>query len=179
VIREIAARRYAEAAFQIAREQGTEERWSEGLSLMAAIFSDPEVAAVMQEARVSTADKMSLAERALEGVEPLILNLARLLVHRGRTALAPQIAEALQELVDAERGIAHAVVTTAVPVSEAEARAVAEKLSEISGRQVVVETHVDEGIIGGLIARIGDRLIDGSTRSQLSALKRRLQEERA
>jgi F-type H+-transporting ATPase subunit delta len=179
VIREIAARRYAEAAFQIAREQGTEERWSEGLSLMAAIFSDPEVAAVMQEARVSTADKMSMAERALEGADPMVLNLARLLVHRSRTALAPQIAEALQELVDAERGIAHAVVTTAVPVSEAEARAVAEKLSEISGRQVVVETQVDEGIIGGLIARIGDRLIDGSTRSQLSALKRRLRESRA
>jgi F-type H+-transporting ATPase subunit delta len=179
VIQEIAARRYAEAAFQIAREQGTEDRWSEGLSLMAAVFSDTEIAAIMQEARVPTADKMSLAERALEGVDPLVLNLARLLVHRGRTALSPQISEALQELVDAERGIAHAVVTTAVPMSEAEAKAVADKLSEISGRQVVVETQVDEGIIGGLIARIGDRLVDGSTRSQLSALKRRLQEARA
>jgi F-type H+-transporting ATPase subunit delta len=81
--------------------------------------------------------------------------------------------------VDAERGIAHAAVTTAVPLSEAEARAVAERLSEISNRQVVVERLVDEGIIGGLIARIGDKLIDGSTRSQLAALKRRLQEARA
>ncbi len=179
MIREIAARRYAEAAFQIAREQGTEEAWSEGMSLMAAVFSDPEVAAVMQEARISTADKMRLAERALEGVDPLVLNLARLLVHRGRTALAPQIAEAFRELVDAERGIAHAVVTTAVPLSEGEAATVAEKLSEISGRQVVIETQVDEGIIGGLVARIGDKLIDGSTRSQLLALKRRLAEARA
>ncbi len=179
MIREIAARRYAEAAFQIAREQGTEEGWSEGLSLMAAVFSDPEAAAVMQEARISTADKMSLAERTLEGVDPLVLNLARLLVHRGRTPLATQIDEAFGELVDAERGIAHAVVTTAVPLSEGEAATVAEKLSEISGRQVVVETQVDEGIIGGLVARIGDKLIDGSTRSRLSALKRRLAEARA
>jgi F-type H+-transporting ATPase subunit delta len=179
VIRQIAARRYAEAAFQIAREQGTEERWLEGLSLMAAVFSDPEVVRVMQEARISTADKTGLAERALEGVDPLALNLARLLVHRGRTALAPQIAEAFREVVDAERGIAHAVVTTAVPLSEAEARAVNEKLREISGKQVVVETRVDEGIIGGLVARIGDKLIDGSTRSRLAALKRRLQEAQA
>lgn len=179
MIRQIAARRYAEAAFQIAREQGTEERWLEGLSLMAAVFSDPEVVRVMQEARISTADKTSLAERALEGVDPLALNLARLLVHRGRTALAPQIAEAFGELVDAERGIAHAVVTTAVPLSEAEARAVNEKLREISGKQVVVETRVDEGVIGGLVARIGDKLIDGSTRSRLAALKRRLQEAQA
>ena len=179
MIREIAARRYAEASFLIAHEQGTEERWSEGLALMAAVFSDPEIVAVMQEARVPGADKMRLAEGALQDVDPLVLNLARLLVHRGRTALAPQIAEAFQELTDAERGIAHAVVTTAVPLSDAETREVAEKLSEISGKQVVVEAQVDEGIIGGLVARIGDKLIDGSTRSHLTALKRRLQEARA
>ena len=179
MIREIAARRYGEAAFQIARDGGTEERWSEGLSLMAAVFSDSEIAALMQEARISSADKMGLAEKALAGVDPLVLNLARLLVHRGRTALASQIAEAFQELADAERGIAHALVTTAVPLSDDETRAVAEKLSEISGKQMVVETQVDERIIGGLVARIGDKLIDGSTRSQLMALKRRLREARA
>ncbi|MFB3092947.1 MAG: ATP synthase F1 subunit delta [Dehalococcoidia bacterium] len=179
MIREIAARRYGEAAFQIARDGGTEERWSEGLSLMAAIFSDSEIAALMQEARISSADKMGLAEKALAGVDPLVLNLARLLVHRGRTALASQIAEAFQELADAERGIAHALVTTAVPLSDDETRAVAEKLSEISDQQVVVETEVDERIIGGLVARIGDKLIDGSTRSRLLALKRRLREARA
>ena len=179
MIREIAARRYGEAAFQIARESGTEERWSEGLSLMAAAFSDLEMAALMREARISTADKLALVERSLPGVDPLVLNLARLLVHRGRTALAPQIAEAFQELLDAERGIAHALVTTAVPLSDSEAKAVAEKLSEISGKQVVVESQVDERIIGGLVARIGDNLIDGSTRSQLTALKRRLREARA
>jgi F-type H+-transporting ATPase subunit delta len=179
MIREIAARRYGEAAFQIAREGGTLERWSEGLSLLAAVFSDPEMAAIMQEARISTADKIALVERSLSGIDPLVLNLGRLLVQRGRTALAPQIAEAFQELMDAERGVAHAVVTTAVPLSESEAKAVAEKLSEITGKQIVVESRVDEGVIGGLVARIGDKLIDGSTRSRLAALKRRLQEARA
>ena len=179
MIREIAARRYGEAAFQIARDGGTQEPWSEGLYLMATVFSDPDVSTVMQEARIPIASKMRLAEEMLESVDPLVLNLARLLVHRGRTALSPQIAEAFQELADAESGIAHAVVTTAVPLSEAEGKAVADKLSEISGRQVVVETQVDEEIIGGLVARIGDRLIDGSTRSRLAALKQRLQEARA
>jgi len=179
VIREIAARRYAEAAFEIAREAGTEERWSEGLSLVAAVFSNPEMTAVMQEARISTANKLAAAEQTLAGVDPLVLNLARLLVNRGRTALAAQVAEAFQELLDAQRGIAHAEVTTAVPLSEGEAKAVAAKLGEITGKEVVVETRVDEGIIGGLVARIGDKLIDGSTRSRLAALKRRLEETRA
>ena len=179
MIREIAARRYGEAAYQIAREAGSEERWAEGLALMAAVFADPQVDALMQEARVSTADKMRLAENALKDADPLVLNLARLLVHRGRTSLAAQIAEAFQELVDAERGIAHAVVTTAVPLSGGERDAVAKRLGEITGREVEVETEVDEGIIGGLVARIGDRLIDGSTRSRLATLRRRLREARA
>jgi F-type H+-transporting ATPase subunit delta len=179
VIRDIAARRYGEAAFQIASEAGSEQRWSDGLALTAAIFSDPQVDALMQEARVSTADKLKLAENALKDVDPLVLNLARLLVHRGRTSLASQIAEAFQELADAERGIAHAVVTTAVPLSEDEKTAVAARLGEITGREVAVETEVDEGIIGGLVARIGDKLIDGSTRSQLASLRQRLREARA
>jgi len=179
VIREIAARRYAEAAFEIAREAGTEQRWSEGLSLVAAVFSNPEMAAVMQEARIPTANKVAAAENTLAGVDPLVLNLARLLIDRGRTALASQIAEAFQELADARRGIAHAQVTTAVPLSEGEAKAVAEKLGEITGKEVVVEMRVDEEVIGGLVARIGDKLIDGSTHSRLAALKRRLEEARA
>src|SRR3972149_5480865 len=66
------------------------KRIQEGLALMAAVFSDPQMAAVMQEARISTADKMALAERTLAGADPLVLNLARLLLPRGRPALAAQ-----------------------------------------------------------------------------------------
>jgi F-type H+-transporting ATPase subunit delta len=179
VIREIAARRYGEAAFQIAREAGTEDAWSQGLALMAAAFSDPQVESVMSETRIPYERKVELVEAALAGVGPLVLNMAKLLVHRGRTSLAPQIAEAFQELADAQRGIAHALVTTAVPMSDTETKAVADKLSEISGVQVTVTPDVDESIIGGLVARIGDKLIDGSTRSRLQALKRRLEEARA
>jgi F-type H+-transporting ATPase subunit delta len=178
VIRDIAAKRYAEAAYQIARERGSEERWLEGLRLLAALGADPQAQAFLEDARVPAQRKMELVERALAGVDPLVLNLARLLVQRGRAALGPQIAQAFQELWDEERGIAHALVTTAVPLSEEERRAVAHKLSQITGKQVVVETRVDEGIIGGLVARIGDRLIDGSTRSKLLALKRQLEEAR-
>jgi len=67
----------------------------------------------------------------------------------------------------------------AVPLSPEETRAVAEKLGEMTGKQVVVSTEVDEGILGGLVVRIGDRLIDGSTRSRLEALRRRLAGARA
>lgn len=174
MIRDVAAKRYAEAAFEIAREQGKEEEWAQGLRLLAALSADPQAQAFLESARVPLEGKLELAERALEGAEPLVLNLARLLIQRGRISLGPQIAEAFQELWDESRGIAHAVVTTAVPLSDEEREAVARKLREITGKEVVLETRVDEGIIGGLVARIGDRLIDGSTRSKLLALKHKL-----
>jgi F-type H+-transporting ATPase subunit delta len=179
VIRNIAARRYAEAAYELARQREAEDEWSTALKVMAQTFSEPQMAAAMASARLAPTDKHRLAKRVLEGIDPLALNLALLLVAKGRTALAPQITEAFQALADEAQGIAHAVVTTAVPLSREEEQAIAAKLREATGKQVVLESQVDEGIIGGLVARIGDLLIDGSTKSQLLALKRRLQEARA
>lgn len=178
MIRDIAAKRYAEAAFEIAHDSDKLEEWRDGLSLIATVLSDPQVAAVLDSARVATRDKLRLVEDILAGLDPLILNLARLLVAKGRHGIAAQVAEAYQELLDAHRGIAHALVTTAVALSEEERQAVTRRLAEISGKQVVVETEVNPEIIGGLVARIGDRLIDGSTRSKLLALRRELQEAR-
>jgi F-type H+-transporting ATPase subunit delta len=74
-------------------------------------------------------------------------------------------------LLDEASGISHATVTTAVPLTADELAAVKKKLTEITGGEVVVETAVDEGILGGVIVRIGDRLIDGSTKNRLMALK--------
>ena len=179
MIRQLAAKRYAEAAYQLARERGTVEPWSAALELMAAAFRDPQMAAAMDNARILTAAKLRLVEGTLEGIDPLALNLARLLVARGRTALAPQIAEAFQERVDEERGVAHALVMTAVPLSDGEKVAIADRLKEVTGKRIVLETQVDENIVGGLVARIGDRLIDGSTKSRLLALKKQLQGARA
>ena len=118
-------------------------------------------------------------ERALAGVDPLVLNLARLLVRRRRTSLGSQIAEAFQELIDHAKGISHATVTSAVALSPDDKRAVDQKLREITGGEVILDTQVDEGILGGLVFRIGDHLIDGSTRSRLIALKQRLEGARA
>jgi F-type H+-transporting ATPase subunit delta len=174
VIRDVAAKRYAEAAYLIARQDGKEEVWSSGLAGMAALFGDDRARAVFENARVPAAQKLALVERALAGVDPLVLNLAQLLVRRRRTSLGPQIAQAFQELIDEAKGISHAIVTSAVPLNEQDRAAVQRRLIEITGGQIAMETEVDESILGGLVVRIGDRLIDGSTKNRLLALKRRL-----
>jgi F-type H+-transporting ATPase subunit delta len=174
VIQDAAAKRYAEAAYLIAREDGKEDAWLDGLSTMAALFGDADAQAFLQNSRVPPAEKAELVEKGLAGLDPSVVNLGRLLLRRGKTALGPQIREAFQELVDESRGISHATVTSAVPLTDDDVKAVTQKLTDITGGPVVVDTQVDESILGGLVVRIGDRLIDGSTRSRLTALKQQL-----
>lgn len=173
--RSASARRYAEAVFSIADESNTLEAWSRDLRTIADLVSDREAGALLSSSRVPRAEKTRLLAAAFEGhVSALAMNLVRLLEDRNKLALAPQIQQAFQGMADDRRGIAHAVVTTAVALSDDEQRAVEQRLSQITGKRVDVTPVVDPAIMGGVVARIGDHLIDGSTRSRLLALKRRI-----
>jgi F-type H+-transporting ATPase subunit delta len=108
-------------------------------------------------------------------MSPLTQNLARLLVYRGRFSLLPQINRVLEEMVDQRNGVVRAKATTAVPLSEEERDGVVRRLRTMtSARDIRLETEVNPAIIGGLVVRVGDRLIDGSTRARLIQLRRRL-----
>jgi F-type H+-transporting ATPase subunit delta len=174
MIPEPAARRYAEAAYLIAREAKKEDAWRAGLQSIAALFGNPDAQRVFASSSTPAENKRQLVEKSLEGLDPDVLNLARLLLRRGRTMLGPQISQAYEEILDRANAISHALVTSAVPLNQDELAAVQRKLEELTGGTVIVQTEVEEGILGGLIVRIGDRLIDGSTRSRLVALKQRL-----
>lgn len=168
------AKRYAEAAFGIATDTGTQDQWREDLESLAQLAQHAQAGAYLASGRIPEAQKRIMVQRALD-VSPLAMNLALLLLQRNRLGLAPQIATAYNAMLDAARGIEQARVTTAVPLSEAEVQAVRERLREMSGaRDVQIETRVDPALLGGLVVRIGDRVIDGSTRARLIQLKRSL-----
>ena len=150
------ARRYAEAVFEIAVEGNALDAWSRDLRAIGDFVSEADVAQVLSNGRVPRSEKL------------------RLLESRNKLHLAPGMRVAYQEMADDRNGIAHATVTTAVPLSDDERQSVSARLSELTGKRVDVSAVVDEKIIGGIIARIGDQLIDGSTRTRLVALKRRL-----
>ncbi|HZQ35519.1 MAG TPA: ATP synthase F1 subunit delta [Dehalococcoidia bacterium] len=176
--REIAAKRYAEAVFQIARDQGTIDAWLRDLQTIGAVFAEPEVLGLLESAKVPPQAREDVLRRTLAGVSPLALNFARLLVQRRRVALAPQVTDFFRELADAYRGVAHAEVVTAVEIGDAERQLIAQRLGQLTGKQVQIETRVDPSIIGGVVARVGDRLIDGSARTRLLALRHRLEAAR-
>jgi F-type H+-transporting ATPase subunit delta len=169
------ARRYAEAAFELANETNSLVQWSGDLRAIADFVDEPDVTALLASNRVPRTEKQRLLESAFTGqVSPLAMNLVRLLEQRGKVLIARDIQTVFQEMADEARGVAHAVVTTAVPLNDDERSAIATRLTALTGKQIDVTPVVDEAIIGGVIAKIGDQLIDGSTRSRLKALKRRI-----
>jgi F-type H+-transporting ATPase subunit delta len=174
MLRDPAAKRYAQAAFELGRERNELEAWEDGMRSLAAALASDEARAFVESPRVRREAKEAFLRQAAGDLTPLAWNLVWLLDSKGRLALLPQIAEHFQTVLDEHRGIAHARVLTAVAMSDDERRSLAARLSELTGKQVDVEAHVAPEILGGLVARIGDRLIDGSTQSKLIALKRRL-----
>jgi F-type H+-transporting ATPase subunit delta len=169
------ARRYAEAVFELASERDTIDAWTRDLQTIADFASEPDVARVLESGRIPASEKLRLLTVALEPhVSTLAMNLVKLLAQRNKLHLSRQIFDAFRERADDRRGVAHATVTTAVPLADDERQAIATRLSTLTGKRVDVTPVVDDAIIGGLVARIGDQLIDGSTRTKLIALKRRL-----
>jgi F-type H+-transporting ATPase subunit delta len=170
-----AARRYAEAALELARRDGTLERWLADLRLAADVVADPDVAGVLDNPAVPLASRREVLEKLLAGrVSDQALNLALLLAKRGRTALLPAVATEYRRLVDRERGVVVATVTSAAPLEPAELEAIGARIQVMTGSQAELETRVDPELIGGLTVRIGDRLIDASVRGRLERLRDRI-----
>ena len=84
------------------------------------------------------------------------------------------IADAFQELVASEIGVERAEIVSAVELTDEQEKAITEKLTQMGGKQLSVTTHVDESILGGYLAKVGDRLVDGSVKTQLEDMRREL-----
>jgi F-type H+-transporting ATPase subunit delta len=168
------ARRYAQAAFDIARGKNELDRWQSDLRKIAALAEDAELMAVLESPKIHFEDKAKLLAKGLGDINPLALNLVFLLVTRGRVGMLADIADEYQSLLDSYRGIEQAEVVTAVPLDDEDRKRLEERLEKMVGKKVVLKAQVDPGVLGGVVARIGGRLLDGSTRSKLLALKKAL-----
>ena len=173
--RDVAGRRYATAVLAIARQGGSLDSWAEAIDGLESLTDRPEFVAALQADGMTDEKFQAIVRRVVPGVTPVQLNLFRLLRRKARLGLGPDIASFFRELVDEERGIARAIVTSAVEM-DADRRAELERqLAQQTGKLVTVETRVDPSILGGLVVRIGDRMVDGSTRARLRTLRTKLE----
>ena len=167
-------KRYAQAAFELALEKGELENWQADLSKAAGIASDTELMSLLENPKLPFDTKKGLLEKRLGKVIPLVLNLACLLMSRGRLKIVGDISQQYGQLLDSHHAIEHAEVATALPLDDEDKARLANRLGEIVGQKIIIDAQTDPSIIGGFRARIGDMLIDGSIHNTLESLKKSL-----
>ncbi len=173
--RRVYAKRYAQAVFEIALERNELDRWQSDLRKIAGLSEDATFIAFLGSPRFHFDDKARLLSERLGDINPEALNLVYLLTARGRLSMRGDITDGYQRLLDSYRGIEQAEITTVVPLGDKDKLRLEEHLGAIVGKKVVLKPRIDSSLIGGIVARIGDRLLDGSTHSKLMALKKELQ----
>jgi F-type H+-transporting ATPase subunit delta len=172
--RQTAARRYAEAALQIGRADGTLDDWERDLGVVGELLANDEVRRILQHPVIPYGDKERMLHRAAAGIRPEVVSLVLLMIRRGRPrAIEPMISH-FTALLRSERGIVLAEVRTALPLEDEQRRAITARLGELTGDQIEMNEVVDESLIGGIAVRIGDRLYDASVRNRLERLRARL-----
>ncbi len=176
-----AARRYARALFDVVLKQnGNFDRTRQELDDFAALLTgNAGLAAVISNPAVPAAKKRAMVDAILAqagAVSDPVARTLQLLADRDRLSLVPQLARMFGERLMDHRQIVRAEVTTAVPLEADRAKALADALGTATGRQVLVEPKVDKTILGGVVARVGSVIYDGSVARQLEKMKESLVE---
>lgn len=169
------ARRYAGAMFGLAIKQNTLDRTREDVREIGELFALRKLAYLLREPKIPTKRKETALRQALEDkVLPTSLNLALLVVQRELVDIMPNIAREFEQMVLDYRNEAIAQVTTAAQLDGTQTTTVKQALEKLTNKKILMETRVDPSIMGGVVARVGDQIIDGSIRQRLSALQQQL-----
>jgi F-type H+-transporting ATPase subunit delta len=169
-------RNYAEALLSLAQKHGDVEQWGELLdSIAGAMREDQTLRTFLESPKLAAAHKIEILERALgRKVPSLFLRYIETVIQKRRQMLIPEIAIEYQALIDQSENRLHADVTVAREPAEPEKDALARQLSRLFGKRVVPHITQNPAILGGLIVRVGDTVMDGSVRKRLSVLKQRM-----
>ncbi len=170
-------RGYAAGLLELARAEGVVARVSDELYRIArALETSADLRLTLGDPRLPLERKHGVVADLLGGrVLPLTLNLVNFVVAAGHSRDLPAIADELAARAAAERDRVVAEVRTAFELDEETVQRLAEALSRATGKQVEVKTVIDPSLVGGVVARVGDTVIDGSLRHRLEGLRQALQ----
>ncbi|HET97393.1 MAG TPA: F0F1 ATP synthase subunit delta [Desulfurivibrio alkaliphilus] len=169
----VLAKRYAKALFAVGKDDGAFAAYGETLNQLAGLFDASEVADALTNPLYPEDVRLKVMEKLVEAIKaaPVMVNFCKLLVEKKRAAILPEIAECYQEMVDSDRNLLRGTLVTAAEIAPELSEKVKATMEKITGKQVELTSRIDPAIIGGMVAKVGDLVLDGSIRSQLAGLK--------
>ena len=167
------SREYAEALFELAVQGGVTKETSEGVeTVISALMQMPEYRALLASPAIGKEERLNALDTAFRGKIPdILLAILRMMVSRGHVSALSGMARDYEELARGYRGESMAVVTSAVPLKEAETVALREKLEKKLARKITLQCQVNPDLIGGIRVEVDGRVIDGSIRNKLDEIK--------
>lgn len=170
------AKKYAAAMFELAQEENKLKKYGEQLEEIRQLFaSQPMLKAYMGNPQIQSAEKKELLNKVFgDDVEKSVRNFMLLLVDKHRITLIEEIVGKYQALSNEAQNIMIAHVTTAVALTKQQEKALTAKLEAITDKHIQLKTHIDKSIIGGIVVKMGDKLIDGSVTSKIKSLEKQL-----
>jgi F-type H+-transporting ATPase subunit delta len=168
----VLARKYGRAIYEIAAEQNSLEKTGEELHLIAdTITGNAELKQLLFHPLLAKDVKKDTLNKLFDKVQPVVLQFCYVVIDKDRFTDFPAMVDVYAALANEGMGIEEAVVTSALPLTKTQVEALKAKLSEITGKKIVMKQKVDSALIGGFTVQVGDRLIDGSVARQLQTLK--------
>ena len=172
------AKRYAKALVELGAEEGAVDRFQTALTGVDAVFkANPELVAVLANPAYGLEAKREILKDMVTrlDVPATVVNFLLLLQERNRLAVLGQIALAYGALADERSGVLRAKVTAAMPLDDSQVNGIRQALAQKTGKQVQVTVAVDKALIGGVVTQIGDKVFDGSVKTQLARIEDTLQ----
>jgi F-type H+-transporting ATPase subunit delta len=172
-----AAERYARAIFELGAEAGQLDRMSQEISDFAASFSElPLLRRALENPVLEEVQRETILRHIARRSElsPLTINALLVLLRRRRLGALPGIARRLRSMSDEKNGVCRAKIISASSLPETYFTQLKQGLERVLGKRVIVEHEEDPELLGGIVARIGDRTIDGSIQGRLEELRRKL-----
>lgn len=173
------AGRYAQAVFDIVKEDGGLDALARQTEDLGAALHDSADLRALISSPLYSRDDQARAIGALSqkmGLSPVLANTLQLMARNRRLFVLPQLVRRLQALIAEERGEVTAEVTSAVALTDDQQARLRDTLAQKSGKKVKLNTRVDEGLIGGMIVKLGSQMIDSSIRSKLASLQNAMKE---
>jgi F-type H+-transporting ATPase subunit delta len=168
-------RTYARALYDAAREAGRLPAARQDLGdFVEAARLVPELGEILRNPQLDKRAKTAAVDAVASDADPLVLNLLRLLVEKGRGGEVAQVADEFERMAAAEEGELSVELTTAYELSDEEARAIVAQIEQRSGRKVEANRTVDAELIGGMVLQVGSRRVDASIRGRIEQLGRDL-----